>query len=75
MRTIFLFNFFHLDSKVLKKKKIIKINASNHNNPVPFITGNILSKILVYFAAVKFSVKLRSPVTSGEKSKTILILH
>lgn len=33
-------------------KKVIKINASNYHNSVLFITGNILSKILVCFAVL-----------------------
>lgn len=47
MRTIFPFSFSHLGSRAVKK--VIKINANYHNS-VLFITGNILSKILVCLA-------------------------
>ena len=53
MRTIFLFNFSHLDSRAMGVK-VIKINASNYHNSVLFITGSILSKILVCFAELGY---------------------
>lgn len=53
MRTIFLFNFSHLDSRAMGGK-VIKINTSNYHNSVLFITGNILSKILVCFAELVY---------------------
>ena len=53
MRTVFLFNFSHLDSRAMGGK-VIKINASNYHNSVLFITGSILSKILVCFVELGY---------------------
>lgn len=52
MRTIFLFNISHLDSRAVVG--VIKINASNYQNSALFITGNTLSKILVCFAVLVY---------------------
>ena len=53
MRIIFLFNFSYLDSRAMGGG-VIKINTSNYHNSVLFITGNILSKILVCFAELVY---------------------